>query len=229
MVARAEAAEAVKSANVDIAGGVLTDLRICKALQKARQLGPSQRQLVLIELAMRLWLEPLAWRGSYYHAFETFLWSYFAGKNDLGECIAKLTDYDRFGADAVRLYCEFLRKMFAASGKTRDEFYCDMLADAGIAVDFHNVEFGAAAEEFHAKAMASVHREHLLVFYSTGLLSKTLLDGYRKDGTALEEEELEVLYGYFEENFPLGSKFLNYAGDASLFKAGIKSGTLSKL
>lgn len=60
MVTRAEAAEVVKSANLDIAEGDLSHIKVHQALKMAKQLNPHQGQLVVAELATRLWLRHLA-------------------------------------------------------------------------------------------------------------------------------------------------------------------------
>ncbi len=98
----------------------------------ADHLEPSRRQLILMELAMRLWLEHPSFRRKLCPDFEGFLWSDFAGKEDLKSYILKAMRREDVGTDAMTVYGDFLRGMFAAFGKTRSEFYRSMLAEAGI-------------------------------------------------------------------------------------------------
>ncbi len=133
-----------------------------------------------------------------------------------------------FEASVRQLYCEFLQGMFAASGKTRKKFYRDMLAEVEIEPNLLSVEYSDQARAFYGRILGSVHKDHLLVFYSVGLLLKTMKMAYRKD-TPFPKKELEVLYNYFEENLPLRGKFLRYSRDDSFFISGIEKGTLSEL
>ncbi len=194
----------------------------------AEELGPSQGQPVLAELATRLWLRPLAWKGPYYPEFEAFLWARLVDRSDLEEHIRSVMIGEGLEASVWQLYFEFLQGMFAASGKTRSKFYRDMLAEVGIEPNLLSVEYGDQARAFYRKVVGSVHMDHLLVFYSVGLLLKTMKMAYRKD-TPFPKKELEVLYNYFEENLPLGGKFLDYSKNDSFFISGIERGTLSEL
>ncbi len=229
MVAREEAVEAAKSANFDLADGGLSVAKACKALNMEKELGPSQHRLVLTELAMRLWLEPLARRGPYYSEFEAFLWSHISRKSDLVQHVSAIISTKGIEARARKLYLQFLQRMFATSGKTRKEFYGDMLADVGIELSLSSVEFGDGATIFYERVLESVHREHLLAFYSVGLLLRAVTEGHCKGVGSPDEEEHGALYRYFEMNFPLGGKFLKYAGDEILFKSVVEGGTLSEL
>ncbi len=210
---RVEAVAVLKGMNLYTAGASVASRKVAKALQGSKQLGPRQCQLVLTELAMRLWLEPLALKSSYYPDFETALRSHLAGKRDLEQHIAKLTNTDEFGASVLRLYCAFLRRMFAASGNAYDELYGEMLIAAGIRTNPSSVEFGKAAEAFYDKATESVHVERLLVFYSTGLLLKTYRATHQGHSSNLGCE-LELFFSYLEMRIPLASSFLSHAKDA---------------
>ncbi len=229
MVAREEAVEAARRANVDLADGDLSAAKVCGALRMAEELEPSQGQPIIAELATRLWLRPLAWKGPYYPEFEAFLWARLVDRSDLEEHIRSVMIGEGLEASVWQLYCEFLQGMFAASGKTRSKFYSDMLAEVGIRLGLMDVEYGDKAEAFYEKVMSSVHRDHLLVFYSVGLLLKTIMAGYPKDAPLPKRKVLEALYSYFEKNLPIRGKFLNYSKNDSFFKAGVKSGTLSEL
>lgn len=227
MVTRTEAAQVVKRANIEIATADLDRRKVREALKAAEKLEPNERHLVAVELATRIWLKHLK-DEALYSEFEGFIWAYFSGKNRLEDHIRETMDLHNVGADALKIYCDLLRGMFTASGKTRNNFYGDMLVEEGIQMGPNDFVFGEGAMEFHEKIIYSVHKEHLLVFYSTRLLLKAF-SAYYKGKNVVTKKMLKEIYMYFEENLPLSGKFSSYTIDDSFFKSGIESKCLPKL
>ncbi len=226
MVTRAEAVEAIRSTSLGIADGDLSGKKVYEALNMADHLEPSKRQPILMELAMRLWLRKLLFDRKVYPEFEGFLWAHFAGKDDLKSYVLKAMDEEEVGASAMAVYCSYLRGMFAASGKTRSEFYRTMFAEAGIRLELSGTEFGDSARAFYRMADKSVHKEHLLVFYSVGLLLKVFKARHPGSDASATEEEIETMYRYFERNFPLGAKFVSSTKNDVIFKLSLDSKSL---
>ncbi len=119
--------------------------------------------------------------------------------------------------------------MFAKSGKQRKDFYREMLVEVGLCIDLSEVEFGEKAMRFYDEVMDSLHRDHLLVFYSVGLLLSVLLARSSGSSAQLADDNLEVIYQYFENSLPLGGKFLKYAKDDTFFKCSLDGGRLSQI
>ncbi len=207
--ARTEAVAVLRSMGVDVSSSSLEGHSVYDALEKAQEPGSSLSQIVLAELGTHLWIKILALQGPYYHDFEAFLWARFAGRSDLAEYISKIMNADGVEANARQLYYEFLQGMFAASGKTRSRFYRDILADAGIELSLGDIEYGDPAKTFYRMAMRSMHKQHLLVFYSVGLILKaySILHPSR---APLASNELEAFFQHFERNFPLVLVFRHY-------------------
>ncbi len=107
--------------------------------------------------------------------------------------------------------------MFAKSATTRHEFYYVMLKEARVEIEFDSIGFGASAAAFRRKAGMSMHREHLLVFYSVELFLKAYMELHPRDAP-IADEKLELFYRHFEEAIPLSGKFEKYAKDDALFK-----------
>lgn len=220
--------QVVRNTDFDIADVNLTHRKLREALKAAERLEPSERRLVAVELATRAWLKRLTLMDQIYPDFESFLWEHFSKKSNPSDYVIASMDALTADTDAIGIYCTFLRSMFAASGKTRSEFYRDMLVEAGIDMELSDAVFGEKAIEFYEKTVDSIHREHLLVFYSTGLLLRALAT-YYKDSSLITRKELRVMYGYFEDNFPLCGKFRSYTKDDTFFKSGIKGRCIPEL
>ncbi len=82
----------------------------------------------------------------------------------------KAIDQEDVDAGAKKVYFDFLRGMFTASEKTRSELYRSSPLEANIEPELNGAEFGNGIKVFYSGAIKSVHKEHLLVFYSAGLL-----------------------------------------------------------
>lgn len=119
--------------------------------------------------------------------------------------------------------------MFAASGKTRSDFYKDILTDAGIKMELADAKFGDEALDFFKKVLTSVHRAHLLVFYSAGLALKLSSELDLHMGSSVGEERLDAICRYFEEGIPLEGRFLHYSRDSKRIKYSLEEGRLSKI
>ncbi len=91
-----------------------------------------------------------------------------------------------------------------------------MLIDAKTEEGPMRVGFGAPAVAFMKRVMPSVHREHLLVFYSVELFKRAHAIA-RPRGGPISEERLETFYQHFEASIPLVDKFERYTKDISLF------------
>ncbi len=229
MEARAEAAEIAERVNIDLTKDNLNYKGARETLEAAAKLETRERELVVVELATRLWHKYLILaHHTPYPEFEGFLWEYFSKKSGLEDYLQKSMNTYKVGDEATGTYAEFLRGMFLASGKTRVEFYKDILAKAGLSMELDEATFGEKALAFKDKLFGTLHREHLLVFYSTGLLLKALRANYGSHVfmTTLEYEEV---YRYFEGNLPLATKFRSYAKDDDFLSSGIRNDHLKAL
>ncbi len=72
-------------------------------------------------------------------------------------------------------------------------------------------EFGERAMQFYEKVNLSVHKEYLLVFYSTGLLIRAYTADSNRYNRPISNAELEKVHRYFEEAMPLEATFAEYA------------------
>ncbi len=229
MVARAEAVEAVRSANVDAKGAAMSRKATREALVKARLLQPSERRLVMIELATTFWLKFLTDRGPIYPGFEAFLWAYFSRNEGAEQHVYPLMVTGKIGDDATRIYSDYLREMFDASGKTRDQFYGDMCAELGMQASLDSADFGDEAIGFSDKVAGTLHEEHLLVAYSVKLLLKAIMARRPSNSASMADEDLEVVYKHFENSLPLCGKFMKYAKDDGFFNSSLDKGSLSEI
>lgn len=230
MVTRAEAVQAIKSANVQVTGDDLNYKKVHELLKMARQLEPRQNQLVVAEVATHLCLNYIKSRGPFYPDFESFLWSHFAEKVNFEFELRKLIGTGQINAEAVTIYSDYLRSMFDASGKTRSDFYGEMAAEAGAQKDLESPDFGDGASRFCEKVVNSVHGEHLLVLYSVKLVLK-LHEASFPGGNAppIADEKLDLAYRYFERGIPLEDTFLDYAEDDVFLSYSLEQGDLSEI
>lgn len=97
---------------------------------------------MLSEIAMRLWLEHLSSKDALYPEFKGFLQSHLLGGKDLESKVFKLMSTCVIGASATAICPEYLWSMFGSSGKTRLQFYGEMLAEAQIVLSPGEPEFG---------------------------------------------------------------------------------------
>ncbi len=91
-----------------------------------------------------------------------------------------------------------------------------MLSEAGIMMSFENIAFGKFALSFLQEAQMSMHREHLIVYYSVELFIRAHAIAHRKSYPT-SNERLDTFYGHFEAAIPLVAKFRKYSNDESLF------------
>ncbi len=187
-----------------------------KLFEEANKLEPGQRQLCLAEAATRTFLHFLISKRPLYPEFEDLVWQQFLKSNDLQSEIEVLLNGEKSFAPIQQRYYSFTRGMFGKSGKTRQKFYSDMIAESGIVVGLSTIGFGEAAVSFLGLAMESMHPEHLLVFYSVELLIRAYAAAHPRS-SPLSNEELEKFYRHFEDAIPLSSKFEEYTRDDSLF------------
>ncbi len=214
----------VESELPDVTDDNLSSATARAFLNNAAHLEPAKRRLVATELAVRLWLKMLSVSCTYYPEFESTLRLYFSQETDPEEQLRTIVTSTRLALDVERLYHKFLCGMFSASRKTRYEFYQEMLIEVGLQMDLYDVEFGEKAMQFHEMAAKSIHEEHLLVFYSTGLLIKVYTAVNSKCKLPMAESELEKVYEYFERATPLDAVFVTYATDDGYFKSRIEEG-----
>lgn len=142
MVIRSEAAHVFRSANLDITEGDPSHQKVCNVLKKAKQLGSHQSQLLVAELATHIWLNYIRSKEPFYPAFEAFTWSHFAGKAKFEPQMCRLIATGQVGADVITLYSDYLRSIFQASGKTRRDFYKEMVIEANAQADLESPELG---------------------------------------------------------------------------------------
>ncbi len=232
MVTRAEAEhviQATKCKNAEIRSAVLSRRVVHQILADAEQLEPSERLRVVIELATALWLKSLAPKEPLYPGFEAFLRASFAGRSDFEQHARPLIGTGEIYSDAAEMYGDYLRSMFVASGRTRSQFYGEMLAELGLQTSMDDVDFGERAEAFFEKVVGTLHEEHLLVFYCVKLVSKLYMQVRPGNGTPMSDEELEMAYKYFEGDLPISENFLYYTEDSTFLSHSLKQGDLSKI
>ncbi len=225
---REQSLSAIQSEKLEVPSGDLTSITARAFLNRASHLEASKRRLVAMELAMRLWLGLLARWGPYYVDFESVLWLHFSQNVSPEDQIRTIPTSAGIGVDVEGLYHMFLREMFVASGKTRHQFYQDMLLEVGIQMKLTDAEFGEKAMQFYERVAESVHAEHLLVFYSVGLLIRAYMAMDHKCSLPIADEELEKIYRHFERAIPLGAAFIEYAADDAHFNSEIKAGFYPK-
>ncbi len=103
------------------------------------------------------------------------------------------------------------------SNKTRNEFYDDMLAEAGIEIEIGDIKFGAKAIALHLKATTSMHREHLLVHYAVELYLK-VYEAVNPRSSLISGEKLEMPHRHFESRIQLMASFYRHFKDDGHFK-----------
>lgn len=228
-LAREQAIQAMRSFDLDISVPGLSMADAIQAITIARRLESKQRKLVFTELATRAWLVSRPLGGPIYPEFENMLWEYLLRHENVEEkVLASLSD-NRANKDVDALYSNYLKGMFAASGKKRLEFYNEMLTEAGISVDLEDVEFGDEAVNFFLRVANSMHREHLLVYYSAGLVSRLSAPSDPTMNEAMGEEKLDAICRYFENGMPLEDHFLEYSKDDIFLRCSLLEGHLSKI
>ncbi len=177
---------------------------------------PSQKERIIVEAATSTWLTSIFHLSPLYEGFEHALRLAFSKMANLESHMFECLDQNRATEDARTRYYDYVRSMFGKSGKMRREFYDEMLADAQIKVEQDGVSSGAVAVIFQKEASRSVHREHLIVFYSVELYLKA----YRTANPwspSLSAKRLEELYEHFESEIPILDKFSRYAADQDFF------------
>ncbi len=229
LLAREQAIQAIKSLDLDPHGAELSRKEAIEAIMRARQLEPKQRRLVFTELATRAWLRPRPLEGPLYPGFEEVLWEHFSRQEGVEEKVIASLGARQADTEIQALYNEYLRGMFAASGKTRCDFYRDMLAEAGIEIGLGDAEFGEEAFSFLTRVANSVHREHLLVFYSAGLVVKLAKERDHSIDNASREEWLDAVCRYFESGLPLECQFFQYSKDSAFLNHSLEEGRLSQM
>ncbi len=212
----------IQSERLEVPNGNLNCGTAHVFLNRIKHLEAGKRRLVATELAMRLWLEALASGGPYYVEFESVLWLHFSEDVDPEDRIRSISTSAGISVDVEGLYHTFLRGMFVASGKTRHQFYQDMLLEVGIQINLTDAEFGEEAVRFYERVAESVHAEHLLVFYSVGLLIKACMSIDRDRSLPMADSELEKIFRHFERAIPLGAAFIRYASSKDLAKEAVQ-------
>ncbi len=228
-LAREQAIQVMKSRNLDIHSSELTGTHIIDIVALGRRLEPRERQLILTELATRAWLRPRPFEGPLYPEFEEVLWTYLSKEEGVEEKVIASLGTSRADPGIEKLYNEYLKGMFASSGKARLDFYKDMLTEAGIEMGLEDAEFGDEALNFFAKVANSVHKEHLLVFYSAGLVAKLAIERDPSKCNPWSEEWLDAVCRYFENGLPLEDQFIHYSKDCAFLKRSLEEGRLSKI
>ncbi len=213
---REHALQALESAKLNIAYYGVSRGTKYELFEGTEQLDANQKQLCLAEAATRTFLYFLVARSPLYEEFEDLVWRHFLELSDLHKEIDSLIYCQEYPSAAFTKYYDFIRGMFEKSGKSRHEFYADMLFEAKIEVGPEDIAFGAVALAFREKAMVSMHREHLLVFYSVELLIRAHAAAHPR-GSPLSDARLETFYKHFEAAIPVRNTFKAYTKDDSLF------------
>ncbi len=211
--------QVLERAGIDLYDGGLNDDALESLASKVQSLSEGDKQLALAEAITKMCMYPLKSMRPLYPAFEDELWSTVLEIRDLESQIDAFGDLLRRTSYATAQYQAFLQGMFAKSGKTRHQFYQDMLTEAGIEIGFDSVDFGQKAVAFRKQAAASMHREHLLVFYSVEPFLRVYVSLHPRD-SLLADGKVEAFYRHFEAALPLAGKFRKYTKDDGLFKFG---------
>ncbi len=215
---REQSKQALQKVGGKLSRGTVDCATVCELLTDVESLEEAERQSALAEAATLICIDSLRSMSSLYSDFEDSLWQHFSKIGNLSSLIMdSLEDFVERGKYATEQYYSFLRGMFARSTKTRQAFYYEMLIEAGIEIEFNGIDFGASAAAFKRKAGASMHMEHLLVFYSVELFLKAYVYLHPND-SPLADEKIEVIYRHFEAAIPLIGKFERYTKDDGLFK-----------
>ncbi len=216
-VSRELAIQLLKREGIDLYDGGLGNTALGSLTNKTESLSDDDKQFALAEAMTKMCMYSLKLMSPLYPEFEDELWSAFSKMGDLESQMLSFGDLVRRTSYATAQYYAFLQGMFAKSGKTRHQFYQDMLAEAGIEIGFDSIEFGQTAIAFKKQAVASVHGEHLLVFYSVELFLRVYISLHPRD-SPLADGNVEVFYRHFEAAIPLALKFERYTKDEGLFK-----------
>ncbi len=80
----------------------------------------------------------------------------------------------------------------------------------------NDAEFGEQAMRLYERVAESVYADHLLVFYSVGLLTKACMSVNRDRSFPMADSELEKMFKHFERAIPLGAAFIRYASSKDL-------------
>ncbi len=214
---RALSLQALQRAGVKLDSNITRVGALGTLVARAKSLEKEDRQLVLSEVATHVCIRSLEDMGSLYEEFEHELWLSFMAMEDLEGQVASFISHVQRAAYAAAQYYAFLKGMFMKSGKTRHQFYYDMLTEAGIEMDFGSVDFGESAVMFYRQAIMSIHLEHLLAFYSVELFLKVYISLHPRD-SPLSDAKVEAFYRHFEAAFPLTEKFGKYTKEGGLFK-----------
>ncbi len=78
------------------------------------------------------------------------------------------------------------------------------------------------AMQLYGRAAESIHVEHLLVLYSTGLPIKAVMAVDHRCRLPMADSELEKMYKHFEWETPLGVAFTKYTSSRSLANETIR-------
>ncbi len=226
--ARDQSLQVVKGLSIDVSSNSLDCGLAVALLDETTHLEPPQRRLVVTELAVRLWLNLLSTMGSFYPEFELFLWHELFHDEDLESQMHSYISPAKVLADVIEKYSRFLKSMFSSSNKTRNDFYDDMLLEAGIRKELGCFDFGERALAFRKRVRQSVHREHLLVYYSVELYLKACEAVNSKD-IRVSDAKLEEIYRHFEEKIPLMNTFDKYTKDDSYFNYSARRQSLPSM
>ncbi len=213
---REHSLKAIENAGLEIKDSGLNRVTQLELFEHVGQLEPKQKQLCLAEAATRTFLNYLTSIRPLYPEFEDLIWQQFLSASDLQGEIESLLKAQKHFIAVPNKYYNFLRGMFEKSGKSRHNFYNDMLSEDKIEIGPEDIAFGSAAVAFAKRAMLSVHEEHLLVFYSVELLIRAHVTAHPR-GSPMSRERLETFYRHFEAAIPLAEKFEKYTKDSSLF------------
>ncbi len=218
----------MKDAKIMLADDDVRRGAVIKFLNQLKHLKAAQRQLIAAEFATRLWMRSLDFLRPLYDQFEDELWMQLAGEANLDKLIIDLALNHKVLVDARTRYYVYIQTMFKRSKKSREEFYNEMLVEAGVEIELGEVDFGEKAVAFGGKTIESVHQEHLLVWYSARLLLKahrTIYPTHRP----ISESALEILYKHFEDAIPLCGKFRQYSSSISHFEPDVRLRLLPSL
>ncbi len=214
---RQQSLQLLQDANVELPTIDIGGTTLRSFLCRAESLAPSERQLAFAETATRSCIQLLESLITLYPAFEEELWLSFSTAESLKSVMGSLLRPTTKVEYAMSKYHEYLRAMFKKSGKTRSQFYDEMLLEASIAIELGSIDFGPSASAFQEEALMSLHAEHLLVFYSVELFLKAYMAAHPKD-TPMSDEKIEQVYRHFEAAIPLTEAFEEYAKEDGLFK-----------
>ncbi len=214
---RQQSLQLLQDANIELPTGDIGDTTLHSFLLRAESLTPSERKLAFAETATRSCIQLLESLITLYSAFEEELWASLSTAQNLEGVMNSLLRPIAKVEYAMSKYHDYLRGMFARSGKTRSQFYDELLLEANIAIELGSIDFGPSARAFQRRALMSIHAEHLLVFYSVELFLKAYMAAHPRD-SPMSDEKIEQVYRHFEAAIPLTDTFEKYAKEDNLFK-----------